>query len=198
MKSRDTGAGASQGQPAAVRKYESARGVHEWAAVGHSAIQRAIDRSPRIAAQRRALQAAFGAAFQRQTDGLENEAPRQARTARVAQREPIGDEHGSFSQGQFAPTNETGMPDHIKAGVESLSGMDLSDVRIHRNSNKPAELNALAYAQGNHIHLGPGQEQHLPHEAWHVVQQRQGRVRETLQMAGVGVNDDAGLEREAG
>jgi hypothetical protein len=78
-----------------------------------------------------------------------------------------------------------------------MSGMDMSDVRVHRNSHKPAQLNALAYAQGNDIHLGPGQEQHLPHEAWHVVQQRQGRVRETVQMAGVGVNDEVGLEREA-
>ncbi|MEL6127089.1 MAG: DUF4157 domain-containing protein, partial [Pseudomonadota bacterium] len=37
----------------------------------------------------------------------------------------------------------------------------------------------MAYAQGSNIHLGPGQDQHLPHEAWHVVQQRQGRVPTT-------------------
>ncbi|PTT89971.1 hypothetical protein DBR42_06860, partial [Pelomonas sp. HMWF004] len=90
--------------------------------------------------------------------------------------------------------NRTGMPDGLKAGIESLSGMDMSGVRVHRNSSQPAQLNALAYAQGNDIHLGPGQEQHLPHEAWHVVQQRQGRVQATMQMAGVGVNDDEGLE----
>jgi hypothetical protein len=71
------------------------------------------------------------------------------------------------------------MPDHLKAGIESLSGMDLSDVRVHLNSEKPAQLNALAYAQGNDIHLGPGQERHLPHEVWHVIQQRQGRVQAT-------------------
>lgn len=93
--------------------------------------------------------------------------------------------------------NQTGMPDSLRAGIESLSGMDMSDVRVHRDSNQPAQLNALAYAQGNDIHLGPGQEQHLPHEAWHVAQQRQGRVQATSQMAGVGVNDDAGLEAEA-
>ncbi|RZL40645.1 MAG: DUF4157 domain-containing protein [Rubrivivax sp.] len=93
--------------------------------------------------------------------------------------------------------NRTGMPNSLKAGIESLSGMDMSDVRVHRNSSQPAQLNALAYAQGNDIHLAPGQEQHLPHEAWHVVQQRQGRVQATTQMAGVGVNDDVGLESEA-
>jgi len=119
-------------------------------------------------------------------------------------------EDDELFQGKFAATattssptqleekpNQTGMPNQLKAGIESLSGMDLSDVRVHRNSSKPAQLSALAYAQGNDIHLGPGQEQHLPHEAWHVVQQRQGRVRETVLMAGVGVNDDVGLEREA-
>lgn len=93
--------------------------------------------------------------------------------------------------------NKTGMPDNLKSGIESLSGMDMSDVRVHRNSDKPAQLNAHAYAQGNDIHLGSGQEQHLPHEAWHVVQQRQGRVRPTMQLAGTHVNDDVSLEREA-
>lgn len=96
------------------------------------------------------------------------------------------------------PVNLTGLPDPLKAGLESLSGMDLSNVRVHRNSNQPAQLQALAYAQGNDIHLGPGQEQHLPHEAWHVVQQAQGRVQPTLQLQnGQAVNADAGLEREA-
>jgi Domain of unknown function (DUF4157) len=96
-----------------------------------------------------------------------------------------------------ASAGQGGLPDGLRHGIESLSGMDMSGVRVHRNSGKPAQLNALAYAQGNDIHLGPGQEKHLPHEAWHVVQQRQGRVRATMQMAGVGVNDDRGLEREA-
>jgi hypothetical protein len=58
-------------------------------------------------------------------------------------------------------------------------------------------VQAHAYAQGSQIHLGPGQEQHLPHEAWHVVQQAQGRVKPTMQMKGIAVNDDAGLEKEA-
>ncbi len=94
-------------------------------------------------------------------------------------------------------SNRTGMPDHLKAGIERLSGLDMSDVRVHANSDKPARLNALAYTQGNEIHLGPGQERHLSHEAWHVVQQKQGRVRPTMQMNGMALNDDVGLEREA-
>jgi len=76
--------------------------------------------------------------------------------------------------------------------------MSLDHVKVHYNSAQPAQLNALAYAQGTDIHIAPGQEQHLPHEAWHVVQQAQGRVQPTMQMKdGVPVNDDAGLEHEA-
>lgn len=93
--------------------------------------------------------------------------------------------------------NRTGLPDSLKAGVEGLSGMALDDVRVHFNSNKPAQMHAHAYTQGSEIHVAPGQEKHLPHEAWHVVQQKQGRVRATRQMKGVGVNADAVLEREA-
>jgi hypothetical protein len=97
-----------------------------------------------------------------------------------------------------ATPNNTGLPDHLKNGIESLSGISMERVKVHYNSARPAQLNALAYAQGTDIHLAPGQEKHLPHEAWHVVQQAQGRVQPTMQMKdGAPVNDDAGLEHEA-
>ena len=95
------------------------------------------------------------------------------------------------------PPNRTGLPDSLKSGVESLSGLSLDDVRVHYNSPKPMNLNALAYTQGTDIHVAPRQERHLPHEAWHVVQQKQGRVKPTLQMKSVQINDDANLEKEA-
>jgi hypothetical protein len=71
--------------------------------------------------------------------------------------------------------NKTGLPDNVKSGVEQLSGVSLSDVKVHYNSPKPAQLHAHAYAQGTDIHVASGQEKHVPHEAWHVVQQKQGR-----------------------
>jgi hypothetical protein len=99
---------------------------------------------------------------------------------------------------QRPASNRTGLPDRLKAGVEALSGLSMDDLRVHRNSNGPARLGALAYAKGSDIYLGPGQERHLPHEAWHLVQQKQARVRPTMQLkGGVAVNDDSGLEREA-
>jgi hypothetical protein len=94
--------------------------------------------------------------------------------------------------------NNTGLPDQLKSGIENLSGYSLDDVKVHYNSVKPAQLNAYAYAQGTDIHVASGQEKHLPHEAWHVVQQKQGRVQATRQMkSNVSINDDKGLEKEA-
>lgn len=94
--------------------------------------------------------------------------------------------------------NKTGLPDQLKSGIENMSGYSMDDVKVHYGSGKPAQLQAHAYAQGTDIHIGPGQEKHLAHEAWHVVQQKQGRVQATTQMKGkVNVNDDDALEREA-
>jgi hypothetical protein len=95
------------------------------------------------------------------------------------------------------PPNHTGLPDNLKAGAESLSGLSLDDVRVHYNSPKPAQLQALAYTQGTDIHVAPGQEHHIPHEAWHVVQQIQGRVQPTTRVAAMPVNDNPALENEA-
>lgn len=96
------------------------------------------------------------------------------------------------------PASSRGLPKRLKAGVESLSGLNMDHVTVHYNSSRPAQLDAHAYAQGSDIHLAPGQEKHLPHEAWHLVQQAQGRVRPTMQIkGGVTVNDDRALEAEA-
>ncbi|EDP97743.1 DUF4157 domain-containing protein [Kordia algicida OT-1] len=94
--------------------------------------------------------------------------------------------------------NNTGLPNKLKSGIENLSGHSMDDVKVYYNSSKPAQLNAHAYAQGTNIHIASGQEKHLPHEAWHVVQQKQGRVKPTKQLKQkVNINDDVGLEKEA-
>jgi hypothetical protein len=98
---------------------------------------------------------------------------------------------------QRKSVNNTGLPDNIKNGTENFSGVSLDDVKVHYNSSKPAQMKALAYTQGTDIHVAPGQEKHLGHEAWHVVQQKQGRVAPTTQMKGVNVNDNTALEHEA-
>jgi hypothetical protein len=125
---------------------------------------------------------------------LDEDEPIQGKMIETIQLQEIPDEEEPL---QRKRENNTGMPDNLKAGVESLSGIDMSDVRVHYNSDEPSEVGALAYTQGTNIHVAPGQERHLPHEAWHVVQQAQGRVKPTMQMKGLAVNDDVGLEREA-
>ncbi len=110
--------------------------------------------------------------------------------------ENISNEH-SIQKKEDA-SNNTGLPNQLKSSVEKLSGESLDDVNVHYNSSKPADLNAAAYAQGTDIHLGAGQEKHLPHETWHVVQQKQGRVKPTFQlMEDIPINDDEVLEEEA-
>jgi len=120
---------------------------------------------------------------QRRMQALADQSPQQSRTAQLQQH---ADAH-----------NRTGLPDQLKSGIEQASGFAMDDVKVHYNSSRPAQLQAHAFAQGTDIHLAPGQEKHLPHEAWHVVQQKQGRVNPTLQLQGIAVNDDAGLEQEA-
>jgi hypothetical protein len=93
--------------------------------------------------------------------------------------------------------NDTGLPDNLKSGMENLSGINLSHVRVHYSSGKPATVQAHAYAQGADIHLASGQEKNLGHELGHVVQQAQGRVQPTTSVGGMAVNDNAGLESEA-
>jgi hypothetical protein len=142
----------------------------------------AINNSPCITVQRQKLESLLGTPAQR----MEAEELPQGKSEIVQRVE------------ETAKPNNTGLPDSLKSGIESLSGLSMDNVKVHYNSSQPAQLNALAYAQGTDIHVAPGQEQHVPHEAWHVVQQAQGRVKPTMQMMGrVLVNDDKGLEREA-
>lgn len=146
--------------------------------------------------------------------GLEDEEGFQMKTAQLQ-----SDEEEDTLQGKFEPTvqrveddaegvqmksdtvcqqkpNNTGLPDNLKAGVESLSGFSMDDVKVHYNSSQPATVQALAYTQGTDIHVAPGQERHLPHEAWHVAQQLAGRVEPTTEVGGMPVNDNIDLEHE--
>lgn len=147
--------------------------------------------------------------------GLEDEEGFQMKTAQLQ-----SDEEEDTLQGKFEPTvqrveddaegvqmksdtvcqqkpNNTGLPDNLKAGGESLSGFSMDDVKVHYNSSQPATVQALAYTQGTDIHVAPGQERHLPHEAWHVAQQLAGRVEPTTEVGGMPVNDNIDLEHEA-
>ena len=199
-------------------------------AAAQRALMQSAQAGPTMVAQRRSLQAAFGPAAQFKDDpvaqragpedelqmkaapgvaqlaGPEDELQMKAAPGVTQLAGPEDELQMKVAQLEEIPgarRNETGMPDSLKSGIESLSGVSMDGVQVHYNSSQPAQLNALAYAQGRDIHVGPGQEQHLPHEAWHVVQQAQGRVQPTTQMkdgqmmGGTPVNTDPALEAEA-
>jgi hypothetical protein len=85
----------------------------------------------------------------------------------------------------------------LQASIETESGVSLEGVEVHYGSPEPAQVGAFAFTGGSRIMLAPGQEHNLAHEAWHVVQQRQGRVRPNALVAGRRANVDDGLEAEA-
>lgn len=183
-----------------------ARAVHEAAGTdGGAAVRRAAGgggplRPAEVAQLQRALgNRVVGALLQRMTGGAPAGIPGGSGNGERDEEDDAVQrvEATPAAAAAPAPANRTGMPDGLKQGVEALSGVSLDDVRVHYDSPRPARVQALAYAQGTEIHLASGQEKHLPHEAWHVVQQKQGRVQPTLDVAGTAVNDDPGLEREA-
>ncbi|UJP03544.1 MAG: DUF4157 domain-containing protein [Nitrosomonas sp.] len=167
-------------------------------AIAQRKVSQLMNNSPRLLAQRKLL---FGESVQRieEDESLQKKSePIQRIEEEELQKKAATDVPAQLKEQSSAKPNNTGLPDNLKSGIENLSGLSMDSVRVHYNSSQPAQLNALAYAQGTDIHVAPGQEQHLPHEAWHVVQQAQGRVQPTMQMKdGVPINDDKGLEHEA-
>jgi Domain of unknown function (DUF4157) len=95
------------------------------------------------------------------------------------------------------------LPEAVQQKMESFFGANFADVRVHVGPEAPA-IGALAFTLGSNIYFAPGQydpatprgQQLLGHELAHVVQQRQGRVRNPFG-AGIAVVQDPGLEAEA-
>jgi hypothetical protein len=95
------------------------------------------------------------------------------------------------------------MPDEVRAKMETAFGADFSDVRVHIGQ-EATSLGAIAYTWGTNIHFAPGQynphtlqgQKLLGHELWHVVQQKNGRVKNPFG-GGVAVVQDHALEAEA-
>ncbi|MCO7223279.1 DUF4157 domain-containing protein [Pleionea sp. CnH1-48] len=134
-----------------------------------------------------------------QDDGeLESMVNKSHRVNKTAQLQNIANGTSQANTSEPGSHKVNGLPTQLKSNIEQLSGYSMDDVKVHYNSFKPIQLQAHAYAQGNDIHIAPGQDKHLPHEAWHVVQQKQGRVNPTMQMKNnVALNDDKHLEDEA-
>jgi hypothetical protein len=95
------------------------------------------------------------------------------------------------------------LPSEVRTKMETAFGADFSDVRVHVG-HEATSLGAIAYTWGTNIHFAPGQynphtlqgQKLLGHELWHVLQQKQGRVRNPFG-GGVAVVQDHALEAEA-
>ncbi len=92
--------------------------------------------------------------------------------------------------------------ENVKA--KQTFGMDMSDVKIHQNSNQATELGAQAFTQGTDVVFGKGHDKSTPegkellgHELAHVAQQKAGQVSPTTSVNNLPVNDDKKLESQA-
>lgn len=107
------------------------------------------------------------------------------------------EEKSSNNQQVERKPNKTGIPDRLKAVIEHFSGLSLDEVRVHYNSEKPAAVDAHAYTEGLNIYIAPGQEKHLAHEVWHVVQQMRKKLPATETKDGTKINKDPKMEEDA-
>ncbi|MFN3259383.1 MAG: DUF4157 domain-containing protein [Pikeienuella sp.] len=94
------------------------------------------------------------------------------------------------------------LPPDVRRHMETTFGADFSSVRVHVGP-QAERIGAIAFTSGADIYFAPGRYQPetpagrrlLGHELAHVVQQRQGRVRNPA--GGVAIVQDAALEAEA-
>ena len=95
------------------------------------------------------------------------------------------------------------LPDAVRGHMEAALGADFSAVRVHVGP-QAERIGAVAFTLGHEIYFAPGRfqpdtahgRQLLGHELAHVVQQRQGRVRNPSG-PGLAVVQDRALEAEA-
>jgi hypothetical protein len=96
------------------------------------------------------------------------------------------------------------MPMAVQQKMETAFNANFDNVNIYVGK-QASDIGALAYTQGNNIYFAQGQykptsqqgQELLGHELAHVVQQRQGRVKTTLQAKGFNINNNSYLEKEA-
>jgi hypothetical protein len=160
-----------------------------------------LKHSPKTSAHSPLKKNEKGGTLQHEVPGLDNFQAMAEKSPQIAQmmnlRNKIHANKGPLQLKSVGGSGSQSLPTQLKSGVEQLSGMNMGDVKVQYDSPQPSKIGAAAYAQGTDIHLGPGQEQHLPHEAWHVVQQKKGDVKATNSINGTAVNDDSSLEKEA-
>ena len=129
---------------------------------------------------------------------------------RLAEKEAPDLQASSDLESRLNATKGSGAPlqDDTRSSMESAFGADFSGVRVHTDQNSVQmnqDLRAQAFTHGSDVYFNQGKynpgttegQKLLGHELTHVVQQRAGQVKETMQAVGLPVNDNVGLEKEA-
>ncbi|MAT06547.1 MAG: hypothetical protein CL424_16025 [Acidimicrobiaceae bacterium] len=109
------------------------------------------------------------------------------RVARSTGDPEIGAEGGAVSghlQRAIESSSGSSMPDGLRSTMEQGFDRDLSNVRVHTDSDAAGRIAARAFTHGDDIHFAPGQFQPdtaggrrlIAHELAHVVQQHDGRM----------------------
>jgi len=127
-----------------------------------------------------------------------------------AGRRPVVQRHGAgdafaVDPGQLGLASSGGrpLPEAVRGKMEAALAADFSGVRVHVGP-QAERIGAIAFTLGSDIYFAPGRfqpdtvhgQQLLGHELAHVVQQRQGRVRNPIG-SGIAVVQDHALEADA-
>ncbi|MFK7796177.1 MAG: hypothetical protein AB8E82_01910 [Aureispira sp.] len=100
----------------------------------------------------------------------------------ITTQQQINQQEGSSTT--TTPTNDTSIPDNMKAAMEYLSGISLDAVQVHYNSEKPAEKNLSIYSEGTDVYVAPNAENELGKELLTVMEYLQQQEETTPPLLG--------------
>ncbi|MGB3465579.1 MAG: hypothetical protein WBA74_09925, partial [Cyclobacteriaceae bacterium] len=100
-----------------------------------------VDNRPDAAAQRKRQETANNSTKVLQTKSFQEMADKSPQNQQFTQFRKMTNVNSSKEQQPIQKKeNNTGLPDDLKSGIENLSGYAMDDVKVHYNSDKPAQL----------------------------------------------------------
>ncbi len=136
-------------ESAAIQRQLMTKMTNSPQAIAQRKLSEQMHNSSRMSAQCKQMAKASARSVQRVGGEEELMQGKFAPIQRVEEEELL---QGKFSTAQFVQLsaekeNNIGLPDNLKQGVENFPGMDMTDVRVHYNSSKALQLNALTHMQ---------------------------------------------------
>jgi|GEM_PF-3748913 len=114
-------------------------------AIAQRKLQEMANSSPEIVQMRKLLELGNNSPQVSQLRAFQEMANNSPQVKQMAQLYAMANNHSAQQHQPIQKKeNKTSLPDNLKTGVENLSGISLDDVKVHRNSDKPAQLQAHA------------------------------------------------------